>query len=175
MQVRQLGFRVGSLQPARVLLERIHAQRPLPLGEIREAQRVMPGARRQRPPKHTGVQFHQRFERTAFLYRRTQRQRIHPEDAHFDGECTAFGGIFSVDDVIRVQIFGNAQHRCAAERGAARQPVALEFGGSPRVRIDLFSRGGKALDGQLFQPFTEPVEFGRRTGILKRQNHVDFL
>src|SRR2546429_6902263 len=62
-----------SLQPARVLLERIHAQRPLPLGEIREAQRVMPGARRQRPPKHTGVQFHQRFERTAFLDRKSTR------------------------------------------------------------------------------------------------------
>ena len=83
MELAQLGVSIGGLQPARVLLEGVEAQRALPLGEIRQAQGVAAIARRERSPQEARMQVHEGFHGTAFLNRGAQRQRIHAEDAHF--------------------------------------------------------------------------------------------
>ena len=173
----QLGVSVRGLQRARVLLERIQAQAPLPLGEIRQAHRVTSVAPRERPPQQARVQFHQGIHRTAFLHGWPQPQRVYAEDPHLDGDGRSLGRgrIFSVDHVVCIQLFRNTQHGGAAKGGAAGQAVTLQFVSSSGMRVNLLSSGREPLNRQLLQTFTEPVESCGRAGILEGQNHVDFL
>ena len=173
----QLGVSIRGLQRARVLLERIQAQAPLPLGEIRQTQSVVSIPRRERPPQQARVQLHQGIHRTAFPHQWPQPQRVYAERTHLDGDGRSLGRgrIFSVDHIIRIQVFGNAQHGGAAEGGATGQAVTLQFVSSSGMRVNLLSGGCEPLNGQLFQTFAEPVESCGRAGIFEGQNHVDFF
>ncbi len=174
-QFAEARFVFVGEQAAHEMLEGVEAQRALELGKILRSQRIGFVVGGEQMPDNPGVQVHQGIERTGFADRRQQSRRVDAERAGIDGERGAVGSERAEDDIVGVEILGDAQHGGAAELCGGGKAVAFELARAASVRIDLVTGIGKILDGEFFQAFAEPVEAWGGAGVFEREDEVDAL
>ena len=121
------------------------------------------------------MQFHQSFQLPALANRRGKRCGTHSQDTRFHRQCLAIRIEFSKHHEVRIQVRANSQHGCVAKPRRWRQPVAIQFRRTARVRVNLLPRRRQSLNRQLFQPFAKPIEPRTRSIVLERKYQKDSL
>src|SRR5882762_612856 len=157
------------------MFEGVQPERPLQFGELRLIQRKTFVVCSEQFPRQLIVQFHQRCQRPGLANRRGQRGRTYAKQLSFDGQRLSIRIEFSKYHKVGVQIRTDAQHGGMAEARGRRQAVAIQFRGAPGVGVHLLPGGSKALNGQLFQTFAQPIETGPCAIIFEWKHQEDSL
>ena len=145
-------------QAADEVLERVQTQRAQRFRKVGEIERIGFVVGNEGMPDDFGLHVHERGERASFADGRNESRRIDAKEMRFDGEIRAVRIERSEDDVVSVEILGDAEHGGARELRRRWETVTLEFAGAAGMGIGLFACVGEILDGEFFEAFTEPVE-----------------